>query len=122
MSERTNRYMINVVTRDHVGIISTVSGALYELDGNLEAVSQTVVWGWFTMIICGALPENSSVGDIESAVESAGDFKATVFPSKGEEEPRATEGEPFIVTVKGRDSSGSRATVRRKIVIRAPAT
>ena len=106
MGKTTNRFVINVVTRDHVGIIATVSDTLYNLGGNLEAVSQTVVWGWFTMIVCGEFPSTVSAEDIKTAVESAGDFKATVFPTDREAETLTLEGEPFIVTIRGTDQPG----------------
>ena len=105
-AQRPLRYVVNVVARDRVGIVAQVSEALYELGGNLEALSQTVVWNWFTMIICGAFPEGVSAEQIRDAVEKAGDFSATVLPF-GEPEPgRPVSGEPFVVTAAGRDQPG----------------
>ena len=106
MEYLTVRYAISVTTRDRVGIIADVSEALYELGGNLEALSQTVVWGWFTMIVCGAFPEGTTPEQVKQAVESAGDFIATVLPSYDAPTPRAVEGEPFVVTVVGSDKPG----------------
>jgi glycine cleavage system transcriptional repressor len=106
MNMRTSRYVINVVTRDQVGIIAKVSDALFQLDGNLEALSQTVVWGWFTMIICGEFPERVSAEEIKDAVEQAGNYRAIVLPHEGLRGGELLEGEPFIVTVKGADKPG----------------
>jgi glycine cleavage system transcriptional repressor len=103
---RTSRYVINIVTRDQVGIIANVSDALFQLDGNLEALSQTVVWGWFTMIVCGAFPDGVTEEDIRKAVEKAGDYRAVVLPHDAPTEGRPLEGEPFVVTVKGEDKPG----------------
>ena len=104
--ERPLRYVVNVVARDQVGIVASVSEALYELGGNLEALSQTVVWNWFTMIICGAFPEDVSADQIERAVEAAGDFSATVMPFGEPETGRPVSGEPFVVTAAGEDQPG----------------
>ena len=106
MERLTVRYAISVTTRDRVGIIADVSEALYQLGGNLEALSQTVVWGWFTMIVCGAFPEGTTPEQVKQAVESAGDFIATVLPSHDAPTPRPVEGEPFVVTVVGSDKPG----------------
>jgi glycine cleavage system transcriptional repressor len=106
MNTKTSRYVINVVTRDQVGIIARVSDALFQLGGNLEALSQTVVWGWFTMIVCGEFPERVSAEEIKEAVERAGNYRAIVLPHKELGEGKRLEGEPFIVTVKGEDKPG----------------
>ncbi len=106
MNTGTARYVINVVTRDQVGIIASVSEALFRLGGNLEALSQTVVWGWFTMIVCGAFPEDVRAEDIAKAVEGAGDYKAIVLPHDGRSPQAVCQGEPFVVTVKGDDKPG----------------
>ena len=90
MNTGTSRYVINVVTRDQVGIIANVSDALFRLGGNLEALSQTVVWGWFTMIVCGEFPRRVSAKEIKEAVESSGDYRAIVLPHDG-----LREGKPW---------------------------
>ena len=106
MNTRASRYVINIVTRDQVGIIANVSDALFRLGGNLEALSQTVVWGWFTMIVCGAFPKEVSADDIKEAVEKAGDYRAVVLNHGALTEGKPLEGEPFVVTVKGEDKPG----------------
>ncbi|MFO7973561.1 MAG: ACT domain-containing protein [Candidatus Hydrogenedentota bacterium] len=106
MNTRTSRYVINIVTRDQVGIIAKVSDALFQLGGNLEALSQTVVWGWFTMIVCGEFPERVSAEKIKQAVENAGNYRAIVLPHGGIREEKRVHGEPFVVTVKGEDKPG----------------
>lgn len=105
-TERPLRYVVNVVARDQVGIVASVSEALYELGGNLEALSQTVVWNWFTMIICGSFPEGVSAEQIRQAVEAAGDFSAMVLPFGEPETKRPVLGEPFVVTAAGEDQPG----------------
>ncbi|MDD1762980.1 MAG: ACT domain-containing protein, partial [Methanothrix sp.] len=63
MPDLTAHYVVSVVARDRVGIIADVSQTLYDLGANLEALSQTVVWEWFTMIICAAFPEHVKADD-----------------------------------------------------------
>lgn len=106
MAETTTRYVISVLAHDRVGVIADVTDALYSLGANLDALSQTVVWDWFTMIICATLPASVSAGQVKEAVEKRADLTATVLPF-GQETVRAqTEGEPFVVTVIGGDRPG----------------
>ena len=44
-------YMISVMSHDRVGIIADVTGAIKSLHGNLEDLSQTVMKGYFTMLL-----------------------------------------------------------------------
>lgn len=106
MSERTNRYVITVLAQDRVGIIADVSEILFELGGNLEALSQTVVWGWFTMIICAAFPERITAATVRDALEKKGEFAATVRPLEKTSPSQCLEGEPFVVTAFGEDKPG----------------
>lgn len=113
MCELTARYVVSVVTRDRVGVIADVSDALYAMGANLEAMSQTVVWGWFTMIVCGAFPEGTTQEQVKGAVEAAGDFRATVLPFEEGAPRQPAEGEPFVVTAVGQDKPGILRRVTR---------
>jgi len=95
-----------VVVRDRVGIIADVTETLYNLGANLEAMSQTVVQGWFTMILSGTFPEHVTAQQIKTAIEATGEFGAMVLPFGSERPLPAVVGEPFIVTVVGNDKPG----------------
>jgi glycine cleavage system transcriptional repressor len=49
-------YIISVMARDRPGIIAGIGKAIYELGGNIEELSQTVVRGYFTIIVCATFP------------------------------------------------------------------
>lgn len=106
MSDKPARYVISVLARDRAGIIADVSEVLFDLGANLEALSQTVVWDWFTMIICGAFPADVDAGKIREAVEASGEFSAIVLPFEEASQARAAEGEPYVVTAFGSDKPG----------------
>ena len=46
-------YVINVLSDDHPGIIAAVGRAVSGLSGNIDACSQTVLSGYFTLIKIG---------------------------------------------------------------------
>jgi glycine cleavage system transcriptional repressor len=100
------RYVISILSRDHVGIIADVTGRLYELGGNLAALSQTVVWDWFTMILCGDFPAEVSAGAIKEALEAGGDIHAIVEPFGGPLATGRSAGDPYVISVDGRDQPG----------------
>ena len=106
MSERPNIYVISVLVKDCVGIIADVSELLYELGGNLEALSQTVIGDWFTMCIRGAFPSNVTGREIERLLESTAGLRAVVAPAESGKRSAAPAGEPFVVTVLGADKPG----------------
>lgn len=49
-------YVISIMTRDRVGIIADVTGTIRNLGGNLADLSQTVLGGYFTMILIASFP------------------------------------------------------------------
>jgi glycine cleavage system transcriptional repressor len=60
-------YVISVMFKDRVGIVSDVATAIHHLNGNLEDVSQTVLRGYFTMIVMADFPENVDEAAIRNA-------------------------------------------------------
>ena len=99
-------YAISVVTRDRVAVIADITEVLYQLGGNLEALSQTVVWGWFTMIVCGKFPPDVTAEQIKGAIEAAEDCAATVLRSDDTMALARVEGDPYVVTAVGTDKPG----------------
>ncbi len=105
-------YVLNVISNDHPGIVAAVSRAIAELRGNIDACSQTVLSGYFTLIMTVSLPE--PVAPDELAGQVAGDAAGT-----GQDElqvvarpfvPQAPAGvaapEQFVVTAYGTDKPG----------------
>ena len=50
-------YIVSVMARDRAGIVAGVSSALYDLGANITHLNQTVVRGYFTIILSASLPE-----------------------------------------------------------------
>ena len=66
--------IITVVGKDTVGIIAKVSTALYELNVNVLEISQTILDGYFTMLMIVDVT-NASVpfADISARLNQVGD-------------------------------------------------
>ncbi|MDQ1257276.1 MAG: glycine cleavage system transcriptional repressor [Candidatus Hydrogenedentes bacterium] len=106
MPDGTVRYVVSVLARDHVGIIAGVSEALYCLGGNIEALSQTVVGRWFTMIVRAEFPADMTDQAVKDAVERPGGLQAIVGAVDAVEATAHVEGDPYVVTVTGDDRPG----------------
>ncbi len=106
-----NRYVLNVMAEDRPGIVSAVSGAVADLGGNIESVSQTVLKGYFTLIMIVNMPPGVSGEHLERAVAATGGeraFMVLVRPVAPSPPPAAPKGsESFVITVMGEDQPGT---------------
>lgn len=104
-------YIVTVTAADRVGIVHSVAGTIHDLDGNILELSQTVLRGYFTIILAVEFdgPRDPSV--LVDAIRRAGSrFHLTVAVIEAEEGAVLTpvpNGERFILTVLGADRPGS---------------
>lgn len=99
------------MAEDRPGIVSAVSGTVSDLAGNIEAVSQTVLMGHFTLIMVVEMPEAVSADHLRCTVEAAGGDHAfavlvrPVIASPPRPVPKGSE--CFVITIMGDDRPGS---------------
>ena len=63
--------IVSVIGRDRTGIIAKVSGKLYEMNVNIEDISQTVMQSaYFTMIMMISLGDDKTVSEVNDALQS----------------------------------------------------
>ena len=108
-------YILTVMARDRVGIVRDVTSALFELDSNLTHVSQTVMRGYFTLIISVQVPDDRTLLEIRQAAErkgGVGEFEVNVRPYEPPPASQLRESERYTLTMVGKDRKGiiSRAT------------
>jgi len=102
-----NAYVLNVVADDHPGIVAAVSGAVEELNGNIDACSQTVLKGYFTLIMIVSVPEQVAPDRLGEAVRRRGKaIQVIARPYELPPGPAAQRQERFVVTAFGRDKPG----------------
>jgi glycine cleavage system transcriptional repressor len=103
-------WIVTVMSADRVGIVAAVSGALHRLGGNITCLSQTVMRGYFTIIMSVELPDNITPEEIKCAVESSGAPDEFVVGVKRYQEvppvPHKECSERFILTARGQDRPG----------------
>ncbi|MCL1914698.1 MAG: ACT domain-containing protein [Eubacteriaceae bacterium] len=61
--------VLTVLGKDTTGIIYKVTKILYEFDINIEDISQTIVQGYFTMIMLVAIPESVQLPELTKRLD-----------------------------------------------------
>ena len=103
-------YVLDVMSGDHPGIVAAVSNAVESLGGNIDSCSQTVLGGYFTLIMIVSLPEPippDALADRVRQAESTGEpyqvmarRSLPAAPASGEPSDR------FVITAFGKDQPG----------------
>ncbi len=71
MPLETDDFIITVMAKDRPGIIAAITSTVFELGGNVTELSQTVMRGYFTLILCAALPPGLESTTIRQHLENA---------------------------------------------------
>src|SRR5947209_19699483 len=105
-----NTYIVTVTAADRVGIVFSVAGTLRDQGGNILELSQTVMRGYFTIILAVEFPEPRPPRLLAEAIAERGkrfDLTVAVVEGKSESlEPTVPDGERFILTALGNDHPG----------------
>jgi glycine cleavage system transcriptional repressor len=118
MNSAQEKFVLSIMTRDRVGIIYEVSEALSELEGNIAEVRQSVLCGYFTMILLVSFPAKVSQRAIERKLaevdaHSETPIETVVRPADANAltaiAPRAEN--TYVLTATGADHIGIVATV-----------
>jgi glycine cleavage system transcriptional repressor len=102
-------YIITVTAADQVGIVHAVTGTIRDRGGNVVELSQTVMRGYFTIILAVAFPGAVDRGELAAAVAEEGrrfGLVVNVIEADLDRRPPVPDGERFILTVLGHDHPG----------------
>ena len=103
--------------RDRVGLVYEITNAISELGGNIADLRQSVLCGYFTMILLAAFPANVSKRTIERKFAEVDSKSETVIDTAVEKVPPQTPmSDPapqnvYVLTATGSDRVGLVATV-----------
>jgi glycine cleavage system transcriptional repressor len=114
MKPVANEFIVSVMVKDRVGIVADISRALAGLGGNITDLSQTLLRGYFTLIISVETPPTVSADQVRDAVTQAGgpgEFGVWVKPYEPKEPVAAPQTERFVLSTRGRDKPGIIARV-----------
>ncbi len=112
-----NQYVISIMSRDRIGIVRDVAGVISSLNGNIADLSQTVLRGYFTMILLATFPEGISGEKIKRRLrtlntEDKYPLEFTIFPTTDAVvEEHVAQENIYILTASGPDQIGFVAEV-----------
>ena len=99
-------YVLNVMADDRPGIVAAVAGAVAKLGGSIDECSQTVLNGYFTLIMIVSLPGPTGPATLADTVRSA-ERNLQVMACPFAELPSPAPGaEKFVITAFGHDQPG----------------
>jgi len=104
-------YVITAVGKDRPGIVAGVTEVLFELGGNIEDSSMTILAGEFAMILIVSLPDGVMLGDVEEKLDAVRKSLRLVLSIKelGPDEKERASGryeEKYMISVLGVDKPG----------------
>jgi len=104
-------YVISVMSEDRVGIIHDVTDQIVSLKGNIIELSQTVVRGYFTVLLEAVFPAGVETGDVEAAIEKGsrepGELNVLVTPRRAGVPMAKKRPEVYVLTARGPDRPGA---------------
>lgn len=116
MTEASQEFVISIMSRDRVGIVYEISNAISELNGNIADVRQSVLCGYFTMILLASFPADVTQRDIERKLAGVNAHSETAIDAavKPVESAAADASHPefaYVLTATGVDQVGFVARV-----------
>lgn len=111
MARFEHAYVLDVMSDDHPGIVAAVTGAVESLGGNIDACSQTVLGGYFTLIMIVSLPQPVEPDELAEQVrrrETAGSAfqvmaRCALVPEHASSREQCDR---FVITAFGKDQPG----------------
>lgn len=74
------QFVITILSRDRVGIIADVSGAVSALEGDIADLRESVLRGYLTMILLVTFPASKTAEAIRQSLQAINTQKATMPP------------------------------------------
>lgn len=118
MKDTDEMFVVSIMSKDRVGIVYEVSKAMSELSGNISDIRQSVLCGYFTMILLVSFPNEVKKRDIErklAEIDAQSETPIdTVVKEADKESVMVRSSYPdntYVLTATGEDKIGFVATV-----------
>lgn len=105
--------VISVMAKDRAGIVAEVTEGISALGGNLADLRESVLCGYFTMILVAGFPAGVGVAQVETALSGATASKVSVALHEGTLTELDHTRNAYVLTAVGRDRIGLVAQVSR---------
>ena len=118
MTDPQDQYVVSIMSRDRVGIVYEISKSISELSGNIAEIRQSVLCGYFTMILLASFPKNVNQRDIERKLAEVDAHSETAIATvvkkvenNSHEYIKPGSEYTYVLTATGADRIGFVATV-----------
>lgn len=104
-----NAYVLDVLSNDHPGIVAAVSNAVENLGGNIDACSQTVLAGYFTLIVIVSFPKEHGCDEITANIQEQDPSRGLQVLTRryvDSHPPAPQKVERFVISAFGKDRPG----------------
>lgn len=107
----SKQMIISIMSKDRPGIIASITGAIYSLEGDVADLNQTVLCGYLTMILRVSFAKQVTKKEILAAIsrmriESGFQVAIEEIPEE-EKQPNETPAQDsYILTVQGPNTTG----------------
>ena len=111
MQQEWKKLVISIMAKDRSGIVAEATEAISALSGNLADLRESVLCGYFTMILIAQFPSSVSQESVQNCLQKATQSEVSVLPfEEGIEEELAAD-QIYILSSAGRDRAGLVAQV-----------
>ncbi len=105
--------VISVMAKDRPGIVAEVTEGISALGGNLADLRESVLCGYFTMILIAGFPPSVSVEEVEAELAKSTASQVSVAPHEGSLVEAEDAERTYVLSAIGRDRVGLVAQVSR---------
>lgn len=123
ITENIQKYVISALLPDRVAILRDITTAIYGAHGNIEEISQTVLGGYFHVVLTASLPQATSADTLRHAIESnLPDQDLSVVVANHHPitaKPAAQSTTRYIITTSGEDKPGILKTITTFLAARS---
>jgi predicted amino acid-binding ACT domain protein len=105
--------VISVMAEDRPGIVAEVTEGIGALNGNLADLRESVLCGYFTMILIAGFPPAVSPEEVASSLSGVTGAEISVVPHQGSLDDAVPAGQAYVLSAVGRDRIGLVAQVSR---------
>lgn len=109
MNDHPQRFVISVLIADRPGILRDITSTVADLHANIDGIRQTVVAGYFTVMLTATLPEACAPETLQARIIKSLPLEGasvTVVPYETQNIRSSADVERYIVTVNGEDHTG----------------
>jgi glycine cleavage system transcriptional repressor len=118
MGTPDTQYAISVLCKDRIGLVADITGAIAALGGNIADLRQSVLRGYFTMILLARFPAGADPESVRQRIVAAGrngptELAVTVRAADDAlpAEPQSADDHTYLLTARGPDRVGFVASV-----------